>query len=531
MLHRILIAALTTASVVALPVVASAQEGSGEGTAESPGATTTAEPEPVHTSAAPAYAPRRFNFAGMYIETPVSFAERVDYVTPFAIDADGNELRGDAAFDTRARLGARFSTERALAPIRLYGEWQQDVVTGIHEGGTDRVIDDITLDAPRTPGVETQLRRAYGQVDITQYLHLIGGRMTSHWGLGLVANDGSHGWTPGSAAFTDPRGGDRNLRGMVVVGPFTDHSLALAGGYDVAKADDVLRDSDTAWQVFGALNYGFGRPTNAGVYVVSRHQESEIDVDATDVIVVDVTGGHTFDLGGDLSLRLEGEGAFVTGETTFGSSVEFDTHTVRQIGGLLRLSFASPHAGAVLDVLYASGDDNSNDDVQAGFRADPNLHMGLLIFDDMLAGFSSRQPYTSYDPDLSGLPNEDLDRLTTRGQITNTLAIFPRGWWRFCDSVELYGGPLIALAPEYTVDPFNTRIAGGDPRNAFNASGGKYLGTELDLGLRYRGIFAGTQLDVGAEGAVLFPGSAAEGADGKPIDPILGARLFVEYAL
>lgn len=527
MLHRILIAALTVGSVAALPSLVAAEEGSGPGAAADLAAEAAVAPE----AATSAYAPRRFNFAGMYIETPVSFAERMDYVSPFVIDADGNELRGDASFDVRARVGARFSTERVLAPIRLYGEWQHDLVTGIHEGGIDRVTDDITLDAPRTAGVETQLRRAYGQLDITPYLHLMGGRMTSHWGLGLVANDGAHGWTPGSAAFTDPRGGDRNLRGMAVVGPFTDHSLALVAGYDVAKADDVLRASDTAWQVFGALNYGFGRPTNAGVYVVSRHQESEIDGDTTEVWVVDVTGGHTFDLGGDLSLRVEGEGAFITGETTFGSSVEFDTHTVRQMGGLLRVSFASPHAGAVLDVLYASGDDNANDAVQAGFRADPNLHMGLLIFDDMLAGFTSRQPYTAYDPDLSGLPNEDLDRLTTRGQITNTLAVFPRAWWRFCEGAELYGGPLIALAPEYTVDPFHTRIAGGDPRNAFNVAGGKYLGTELDLGLRYRGLWAGTQLDVGAEGAVLFPGSAAEGADGQPIDPILGARLFVEYAL
>lgn len=478
-----------------------------------------------------AVAPRSFDIGPFVLGTPVSLAETASFVSSFVADADGNEYSAAPAFDFRARIGARLSSERELAPIRLFGEYEHDVVTGIHHGGLDADYAIISVDAPAARGTEDQLRKAYGQLDITEHVHLLGGRMTSSWGLGLVANDGVSTWEPGSARFVDPRGGDRLLRGMLMVGPFTDQAFMVAGGYDVAKHDDALRPGDEATQVFGALTWGFRQPSTAGVYVVARWQEAPSDGDETNVIVIDATGGHTFEFGEADELRIEGEFAAITGTTTFGSSPDFPEHDVRQYGAIGRLSWSRPSGGIVIDGVYASGDDNAEDHVQAGFRADPNSELGLVLFRTVVAAMSARAPITASDPGLVGLPNEDLDRLTTRGQVTNTLAFFPRGWWRPVDQLEIYGGPLIALAPADYADPFHTRIAGGDPRNPLNGVPGGYLGTEIDLGVRWRADALGTRFDIGAEGGVFLPGSAFEDAEGETMDPVMGGRFFVGYSL
>jgi hypothetical protein len=273
------------------------------------------------------------------------------------------------------------------------------------------------------------------------------------------------------------------------------------------------------------------QPSTAGVYVVARWQEAPSDGDETNVIVIDATGGHTFEFGEADSLRIEGEFAAITGTTTYGSSPDYPEHDVHQYGAIGRASWSRARGGVVLEGVYASGDDNAEDSVQAGFRADPNSELGLVLFRWVNAAMSSRAPVTASDPGLVGLPTEDLDRLTTRGQVSNTLAFFPRGWWRPVDQLEVYGGPLIALAATDTADPFHTRIAGGDPRNALNGVPGRFLGAELDLGVRWRADALGTRFDIGAEGGVLLPGSAFENEAGEGMDPVMAGRFFVGYSL
>ena len=58
-----------------------------------------------------------------------------------------------------------------------------------------------------------------------------------------------------------------------------------------------------------------------------------------------------------------------------------------------------------------------------------------------------------------------------------------------------------------------------------------YLGTELDLGLRYRTIVGGTQLTVGFEGGVFMPGSAYTEGEDTQLDRVFGGRAMVAYKL
>jgi hypothetical protein len=206
-------------------------------------------------------------------------------------------------------------------------------------------------------------------------------------------------------------------------------------------------------------------------------------------------------------------------------------HRLRQIGGAVRAAARGRHGGAVLDMLFASGDGNPDDDLQTTFKADPNFETGLLLYRQVLAAQTGRAPITAGDPDLVGVPSPGLERVPTRGSPTNSIAVFPRAYVRPIDGLEAYGGALLAWSHAPLYDPLNTRVAGGAFRNALGGAPGNWLGAELDLGARYRMLIRGTELTVGVEGAVFFPGDAFTRADGTPMDPVLGGRALFNYRL
>ena len=359
--------------------------------------------------------------------------------------------------------------------------------------------------------------------------------MTSHWGLGLLANDGAHGWSPGSAYFGDPRGGDRVQRIMVSTGPWTRGNLVLLGAYDKALGDDILLNDDEARQVVVAAIYGFRKRTQIGAYAVMRTQDN-IPAGSPDeperakqtrVSVYDVYAKSQWKLTESLKLFAELEAIFIQGETDLAPTPENPTNEVLQAALAARVQLKGRRAGGVLDFIYASGDQNFDDGSQNAFKADPNYELGLLLFRNVLAAQTGRAPVTAGDPNLVGVPAEDLDRFPTRGSVSKPIALFPRAWLRLSDGVELYGGPLLAWGEVPLADPRNTRFNGGYPVNLLGGEGSQYLGTELDLGLRSTfGLWEGLTVQLGAEGGVFFPGGAFTQADGSTMAPVYGGRLM-----
>ena len=440
-------------------------------------------------------------------------------------DRAGSPHDPSAALDTMVRAGLRYESGRALLPVIVHVEGEVEALSGVQAGGTS----DLEAVGLAPEARDPVIRKAFARVSLAQYLTLGGGYTVSHHGLGLVANDGAHGHEPGDARFIDPRGGDRVLRLLAATGPWTDARIVLAGGFDPEVHDDVTLEGDEATQAFGSLTVFSGKPSTAGVYVARRAQTSA-DGDTLDVTAFDLYGKLELPLGASRTLTVAGEGVIVTGETTLGATPDVPTHEVLQLGGALRSRVDLGGFGAALDLLYASGDQNLDDEGTNGFKADPNFDAGLLLFRHVLAAQSARGPVTASDPLLVGEPADDLDRLPTRGSVTNTIAIFPRGVVEPIEGLEVYGGPLFAFAEVPPVDPLNTRFAGGAPRNALDGEPGGYLGTELDAGVRYGRSISGVRLDAGVEGGVLFPGSALAAAGGS-MDSVTGARALVRLGL
>jgi len=467
-----------------------------------------------------------YEFKGMKLSVPLSIAGRVEGLNSFPVDSKGTDLETGVAGDMQVRLGLSFNTVKALAPFNIGVYYEHDVLTGPIAG--DPVI--AGTGYPNSHHVEHQLRKAYMRASMGNFLHLQGGLMTSHWGLGLLANDGAHGWHPGSAHFADPRGGDRTARLMLATGPMTPLGVVFAFGHDWVQGDDVMLDGDEAHQFIAAISLGKGRSTSMGFYGVYRIQKAE-DGDETRVAALDWYGKTSHKLG-CMTLTVEVESAVIIGSTELGSTPEFPEHDVLQIGLAARAALSATKWGAVLDFLYASGDANFGDAQQNAFKPDPNYELSLFAYRYVLAGLTARAAHTAFNKDITGYANEDLNRLPTRESASNTIAIFPRAWWRPLTGLEVYGGPLFAFTAVPLADPFHSKTAadsGGAARNAFAAAPGSYLGTELNVGARYRLLMSGTELTAGIEGGVFLPGSALEMADGSAMDPIGGGRLVARY--
>lgn len=456
------------------------------------------------------------------ITIPLRAALRTEVVSAHRVDAQGNKLAVAPGLLAQLRLGLSFEGRGGLGERGLGANLEVDV----RGAPVEPALEVARFEYERS--VEVELRKAYARISPTRWLHIAAGAQTSHWGLGLVANDGAHGWTPGSATFADPVGGDRVLRASVALGPAR-RAAGLRGvvGFDRVLGDDVMVDGDVAYQAIGAVLVGAEDRAGGGIYAARRFQESASN-GRLDVWAIDVAGGVRLPSTGVATLRVDGELVAVRGSTTLAATLDVAEHDVRQFGAALRASATGSRAAVAVDVLFASGDQDIYDDTQQAFRPDPNYELGLLLYRHVLAGQTGRGQANASDPDLVGYPPMGADRIASGGSATNTLAWFSRGLWRPRADLEIYGGPLVALAAAALVDPFQTRISGAARQNALGGEGGTYLGTEVDLGVRHRRQVAGTEMTIGLESGVFVPGDAFRDMSGSGLSPIWGARMILQ---
>ncbi len=458
----------------------------------------------------------------LLLELPLSLAARGEGVSRFPIDRYGSRF-GGASMSPELRVGARLFTGTSLAPSALLAEVEADLPTGTVAPAPGEPGEGY----PGEEGLSAGLRKFHARISLGPVLHVDLGLNTSHFGLGLVSNDGAHGWEPGSAAFVDPRGGDRVLRAQLLTGPEPTLGLAASFGVDSVYQDDRLLAGDRAWQFFSAGFLGMGKPHSMGLMFVRREQESA-GGRRTRVTMLDVTAKSEVALGA-VGLTLETEWAYLQGNTELGATVEHPRHRVRQLGGAARGSVDAGMLGGVVDFLFASGDQNPYDAEENGFRVDPNYGAGLLLFRQVMSAQTARTVGTAGDPLLTGRPAEDLERVPTRGSATNTIAVGPKLRVRPVAGLEAYGGPLFAFASVPMLDPFSTGLAGGSPRSALGGEAGRTLGTELDLGVRYRAYVQRAELTVGVEGGALAPGSAFRTLEGSTMDWVYGGRAMARW--
>jgi hypothetical protein len=395
------------------------------------------------------------------------------------------------------------------------------------------------------------------------------GQQPSHWGLGLIANDGDH-----STTFGDYRYGAVNERILFATKPGgkdSDVTVAVAG--DLVFRDNTARlaDGDHAFQGVLAAIYE-KKNFELGVYGVYRNQQNDRKsggnellgyTDKLEVGVLDVFGQFTSRVPGVDAYLFGGvEAATIFGSTNYIRTVDqtaSGTQTlVRSYGGAAQLGVVHVSRGerekrllfqddvkgkrpqkygdivAQLEIGYASGDADPLDGTERRFTFDPNHKIGLLLFDEVLRFQTARAANAAKDPLLSNgsRPSPGIDLYPSQGGVFGAQYINPTGIYRPRPWLDLKAGAVIAQTTADVVDPYRLVLTG----NYVNARGGdpkKHdLGVELDAGVEVRGdLDRGLVGTLGAQGGVLFPGGALSDAGGATYKTpwITMARLGVMF--
>ncbi|MFO0618121.1 MAG: hypothetical protein U0414_36350 [Polyangiaceae bacterium] len=383
------------------------------------------------------------------------------------------------------------------------------------------------------------------------------GQQKSHWGQGILANDGDH-----PQMFGDPNRGSLVERVLFATSPFGKGTpfLLLAAG-DLVFEDRTARllDGDLAMQgVLGAL-YRLDW-AEIGLYGTIRHQWASaqaideltpydeyltvgaIDLEAKIRGRVPGANGYAY---------LNGEAALLVGGTSFVRSAygtvldptaERDDEDILALGASATAGFV--HVGknakeswgdavAELEFGYASGDADPYDGSTHRFTFDQNHHVGLVLFDDVMRWKSARSATIAQDPRLVNRANPGLQFLPSEGGVFGAMYLNPRFVVRPKRWADVKLGFVLAQAASDVVDPYQVGAKG----NFANYDGGdptrRDLGLEIDTGFDFR-IPVGTELtrlELGAEGGVLFPGHAFDDAAARPMPTqfLVNTKLGMQF--
>lgn len=369
------------------------------------------------------------------------------------------------------------------------------------------------------------------------------GQQTSHWGLGLLANDGAHDGAPGD--FGQARFGNSSYRALLAGRPLFDLGGAWRAIELAAAADLVVRDAnadfalgDRAFQGIFAARFVASDERWLGLYAVVRSQRPEGLSDgsrATDVVALDLSG--QFERHGKgkrlRSWSVGFELAGVWGTTTVGRTEQHPTLDVRQLGAAVKGKLQLGRTGLLLDLGLATGDQNPSDGRVDAFRMDKDFKAGLVLFDEVLGWQSARAAARAADPSLAGVPPDGVGQLPSGGAVSGAWYLFPRVRHQAREWLDVYGGPLFAFTTATLTDPYNTRVSGGGaPLNFLGGRPGRFLGTEFDVGARGHWQLSEVVKLTGVfEAGVLLPGDAFRTAGGGVMGSVVVGRLRLEAEL
>jgi len=493
--------------------------------------------------------------------TSASFSLRGEFQLRFRANND-LPLQPPLSAPNAITLGQRYALHQWLRlkprlryrdKLELVGEI--DLPRGLIAGDTTQFVS-----AARDSYEELKWYEVHPRALYVQFLTPVGlfrvGHQTSHWGMGLLANDGDH-----PTLFGDYRRGSVVERILFATKPLgKDGPLAVALGGDLVYEDSRARllDGDRALQGIAAVRLETDR-FQVGVYGVVRHQERDREAvdeltpftERLQVGVLDIAAKFNAPIPGTTSRGSGGfvfgefEGAFVGGTTTYIRNIDLtrtgEEETVQSFGGAARLGavrVAEDDLGRWGDIAvqlewgYASGDADPYDGVTRRFTFNQNHNVGLVLFDHVLAWRTARSATIAQDPEIVNRASPGLQFLPSEGGVFGasylnpTMVVRPKRW------LDLKAGAVLAQTSADFVDPFHVgalgdyaNYEGGDPQS-------HDLGLELDAGSDVRiHVSRDTTIQLGVEGGILFPGNAFRHENGALLGPqyLLNSKLGLLY--
>jgi hypothetical protein len=365
-----------------------------------------------------------------------------------------------------------------------------------------------------------RLKRAWLEFKVPVGLVRVG-RQASHWGMGLLANDGNgfddtFGENHGGNTFdrilfaTKPinvattiagKPKDVPLIAAIAVDRLVEDPLIQYYGYScsVENPDDGCDDfddhgvteerdaerrtdswwvdtEDDVWEMVYALNYkgenlklgnNLVGDITVGGYAIHRLQGET----ASDVLVLDAYAKTEI-----AGVLFEGEVVHIGGETraiTLSSGDQADPYfkDADIWGYVVRGGYQNELFTGVLEHGYASGDNDVTDTDFTGRPLHPDHNVGLLLYDEIIA----RTTAATWGESAAGL--------WSQGGVYNSRYVFPNVRVRPLKNWEITGA-FLAAWPDRP-DGANVRCAADDGCTQANASA-DLLGWEVDAAVKHR---------------------------------------------
>lgn len=442
------------------------------------------------------------------------------------------------------RLTARFDYGAALT---LVG--QLDAPRGLLGGQTTEFVADADPSYARLEPVQAEPRWLYAEWRWSR-LRIRAGQQPSHWGLGMVENDGDH-----PTLFGDPTAGVRVARLELTVRPMgkaSPLSLLLAGDIVFQDPEADLRRDELAVRALSAVYFEDERENLWGLLAIYRHQRGvrphrEPSHEGQEELRL-----LTVDSAGRFGVRAPGGGAVVFGAyevavamgdwalpRTAAQALSGEREALLALGAAVRTGVAlirrSPQglwspAVVALDWGWASGDANPYDGVSQEFRFHPSYNVGLVLFEEVLAWQSARSAAIGADPQLGARPLPASTRSPTDGAVANATYVHPSVVVRPWRDLDLTIGSVIAASTADLVDPVRVQTDGEYVNHDGGRATRRDLGLELDAGAEYRLHLPYSTVAWGLQGGLLFPGHAFDDAAGVgPGTEYLGVIRFGFY--
>jgi hypothetical protein len=416
-------------------------------------------------------------------------------------------LRGLALFGDHWELRAEADVPRGM----IYGQQPE----AVPDNGTDFDRPQPVRLQPRM--LKLRLRGALGELSL--------GHTTTQLGLGLVDADGDQPrWfgTPDRPATYER---------LELLSGKASSRLRVGASADMLCDDGRLSLTDGDQLLRVALSVNVAPSRRAQLSVLARYEglRQRGGRGGARSFLLDVSGSLQSPLRGRSGrLFVEYEGAYRVGDvsepTAFAAAGAIQT--------LAALALAA-RAGVVLEGEedfrrfarlvaslewgMASGDADPTDDELHRFVMNPNHGVGLILFSEILRFKTSRAQALLATQD-GAAAGARVQGLATRGGVAGASYLNPVLVVRPSPDLALKLGAVVASATSAVVDPGT--LAARSKRANFDGGSplGRSLGAELDLGGELTlPLDAPMLLRLSIEGALAFPGSAFDAADGRSL--------------
>ncbi len=441
---------------------------------------------------------------------------RFERLSEFGVDSEDTTTDADQWGRVRLRLGLNY---RPLKSFKLVteGEMRIDRLSdvGMPHGlllGSDTFRVRRDADGPILTWFPRQL---YFEAKTPVGLFRCG-HQTTHWGLGILVNDGAQssfvgdGWTSSTV--------ERCLVGW-----------PLFGGAVIAYvAGDVVYEDDNAQWLRGdrAFTTSLGvrvspqrlgaHELSGGLLVAHRRQRDRADElrptnDASRLEVTAVDLHAQWSVGG-LSLASELVALLGWTDRLYVDETQDDGARIQAFGALVAGRYESGDFGVGLDLGYASGDNDPQDDTLRQFSFHSGHQAGLILFEHVLPAVTARAVDQIMSPDLLDMPPSGLRFTVAQGGVRNAIYAWPQLSWSPLRQLSLSAAYLLAYTAADLVDPYQSALLGGyNTTPGGRSQGGRRLGQELDLRVGSPWLIDGHPLEFGFEVGVFLPGTALDG--------------------